>query len=97
MSLFGSADAPYTILRFARRHGQCTDGSRDGEPCSNDTDCPGGSCPVTCAGAPGTQCVADGECGMDGPCGRNFDLDLLPEVPAGGPAILSRGSDDGFC
>ena len=31
ISLFGSADAPYTILRFAHRHGQCIGGGRAGE------------------------------------------------------------------
>ncbi len=44
VSLFGSADAPYTILRFARNQGTCSGGGRDTLACSNDTDCPGGSC-----------------------------------------------------
>jgi hypothetical protein len=46
VSLFGSADAPYTILRFARRQGTCSGGGRDTLACSNDTDCPGGSCAI---------------------------------------------------
>ncbi|HVM95535.1 MAG TPA: hypothetical protein VMT89_04055, partial [Candidatus Acidoferrales bacterium] len=47
VSLFGSADAPYTILRFARRQGTCNGGGRNTLACSNDTDCPGGSCAIS--------------------------------------------------
>ncbi len=47
VSLFGSADAPYTILRFARHQGNCSGGGRDTLACSNDSDCPGGSCAST--------------------------------------------------
>ncbi|HUO38143.1 MAG TPA: hypothetical protein VMU34_10005, partial [Mycobacterium sp.] len=47
VSLFGSADAPYTILRFARRQGTCSAGGRNTLACSNDTDCPGGSCTIS--------------------------------------------------
>lgn len=97
VSLFGSADAPYTILRLARRHGQCSGGGRDGLACSNDTDCPGGSCPATCVGAPATTCSDDLDCGVDGPCGRNFDFDVIPEVPSGGALVLDRSSTDGMC
>jgi hypothetical protein len=44
VALFGSADAPYTILRLARQHGTCSAGSRGGERCSAHPDCPGGLC-----------------------------------------------------
>ncbi len=47
VSLFGSADAPYTVLRFARRQGTCSGGGRNTLACSNDTDCPGGGCAIT--------------------------------------------------
>lgn len=97
LSLFGSADAPYTVLRLARRHGQCSAGARAGLACSNDTDCPGGSCPATCVGAPATTCNGDGDCGVDGPCGRNFDFAAIPEVPSGGALVLDRISAGGMC
>ncbi|MBI3784003.1 MAG: hypothetical protein HY270_11440, partial [Deltaproteobacteria bacterium] len=47
VSLFGSADAPYTILRFARNRGTCSGGSRDTLACAAGTDCPGGTCLVS--------------------------------------------------
>ena len=47
VSLFGSADAPNTVLRFARNRGTCSGGSRSGQACSNDLDCTGGACAVT--------------------------------------------------
>ncbi len=47
VALFGSADAPYTILRFARNQGTCSGGGRNTLACSNDTDCPGGTCTST--------------------------------------------------
>ena len=47
VALFGSADAPYTILRFARNQGSCAGGGRATLACSNHTDCPGGSCTST--------------------------------------------------
>ncbi len=97
VSLFGSADAPYTILRLARRHGQCSAGGRAGLACSNDTDCPGGSCPSTCVGSPAALCSNDTDCGVNGPCGRNFDFDVIPEVPSGGALVFDRSSNDGMC
>jgi cysteine-rich repeat protein len=44
VALLGSADAPYTILRFARNKGACSGGGRNGQACSINVDCPGGSC-----------------------------------------------------
>ena len=46
-TLFGSVDAPYTILRFGRNIGTCTGGSRDTLQCETDIDCPGGSCALS--------------------------------------------------
>ncbi len=76
VTLFGSADAPYTILRFARRAGTCSGGGRDTLACSNDTDCPGGSCSIS---------------------GENFNFGILPPVTSGGPLVIPRPSNAGFC
>ena len=72
---FGSADAPYTILRFARRVGVCTGGSDPGRLCEVDLDCPGQKalCESSCAGSPQDQCKKDSDCGLNGPCGELFD------------------------
>ncbi len=72
---FGSADAPYTILRFARRLGVCTGGSDAGRSCEVDVDCPGqrAICELACAGSPQDRCERDADCGTNGPCGELFD------------------------
>jgi Tol biopolymer transport system component len=47
LTLFGSADAPQSVLRIARRSPTgraCTDGIADGHPCEDADDCPQGSC-----------------------------------------------------
>jgi Tol biopolymer transport system component len=96
VTVFGSVDAPYTILRFARRHGTCAGGGNDGQPCSAAEDCPGGTCPTTCVGAPATTCATDPDCGVNGPCGANFDASGL--AAGGGPLVLPRPFiGDGFC
>lgn len=85
---FGSADAPYTILRFARRFGVCTGGSDEGRMCEVDVDCPGSRaiCERACAGSPEDLCVRDSDCGAQGPCGELFDPSMLGEGP-GVPAL----------
>ncbi len=97
ITIFGSADAPYTILRLARRHGTCAGGGNAGARCASDLDCPGGTCPTSCVGNPATPCTTDPECGVDGPCGSLFDLSALP--PPAGPVVLQRTpvGEDGFC
>jgi Tol biopolymer transport system component len=96
VTVFGSVDAPYTILRFARRHGTCSGGGNDGQACSVNEECPGGSCPTSCVGAPATACTADVDCGGNGPCGANFDAAAL--AAGGGPLVLPRPFiGDGFC
>ncbi len=42
LTLFGTADAPETVLRIARR--QCLGGDRGGLACRADTECPSGTC-----------------------------------------------------
>ncbi len=94
ISLFGSVDAPYTILRIGRRHGTCAGGANDGELCNVDIDCPGGSCPTTCVDEPSTPCSDDGDC-TSGACGQLFDFNALsalgpPLFNEGGPLLLPR-------
>jgi hypothetical protein len=89
ITLFGSADAPYTILRIARRAGTCS--NAPGQACVLDTDCPsGGTCPTTCVGGstPGAACASDGQC-TGGRCGALF-ADFRPLATAGGPIPLPR-------
>ena len=88
ITLFGSVDAPYTILRIARRAGTC---SITPKSCVLDSDCPSGkTCPTTCVGgsAPaGTHCSDDGPCSGGGRCGALFD-DFASQATDGGPITL---------
>src|SRR5262245_2411732 len=46
-TLFGSVDAPRTVLRIARRSTtfqECAGGTHDGLPCSEESECPDGIC-----------------------------------------------------
>jgi Tol biopolymer transport system component len=73
LNLFGSADAPYTILRVARRSAsfqQCLAGAYPtlpAVPCNSDDDCP----PVCDGGStnPGQFCTSNGDCTGGGSCG----------------------------
>lgn len=65
---------PLHDLRLGKRFGACQGGGNNGQRCSINEDCPGGTCPTACVGAPNTVCANDGECGGNGPCGRNFDF-----------------------
>jgi len=88
ITLFGSADAPYTILRIARHAGTCSNAAKT---CVHDTDCPaGGTCPSTCVGGstPGTSCASDAQC-SGGRCGALF-ADFRPFVAGGGPLAVPR-------
>jgi len=75
VTLFGSVDAPYTILRFARRHGTCAGGPRGGDRCSSNEDCPGGACPTSCVDAPQVAFSSNAQC-VSGPCGQVFNGDI---------------------
>jgi len=90
ITLFGSADASYTILRFARRAGVCDGGSRDGTACSIDADCRGGTCPTTCVGGANADqvCTSDADCAGER-CGALFS-DFRPLASWGGPLPLRR-------
>ena len=87
VTLFGSVDAPYTVLRLAHHHGTCSGGANDGQRCAALADCPGGLCETSCVNAPATLCSSDSDCGANGPCGALFDVTpLLSE----GPIVLPR-------
>lgn len=97
VSIFGSADAPYTVLRVARRAGRCAGGTHAGQRCTLDADCSGGMCPATCVGGttPDVVCTADGECLGGGRCGALY-ADFRPLTASGGATILPRRGP-GFC
>lgn len=96
LTLFGSADAPQTVLRIARRSPTfqaCTGGQDNGLPCAGGAEeCPGGVCgPTTCAG--GTRaaqpCSDDGSC-PGGECGPAL-FDFATRFTDGtGPVIVPR-------
>src|SRR5439155_232359 len=70
-TFFGSADAPASVLRIARRILQCAGGAHDGSPCATPLDCPGGTCTFrACASGAhaGAPCTGDADCG-GAPCG----------------------------
>src|SRR5207253_7215048 len=86
LTLFGSVDAPYTVLRLARRGArleQCSGGSNYGLPCNGPDDCPSGTCGSgLCVGGSraGLSCMADSDCpGTGTRCGPQlFNLSSLP-------------------
>src|SRR5438876_965293 len=87
LTLFGSADAPYTILRIARRNGRCVGGPDDGQACSSFEDCPGGTCPTTCVGG----ADAGAACGVgDAPEGRA--VARIEQGPFSFPAVAVEGN-----
>lgn len=91
VTLFGSVDAPYTVLRIARRVGHCAGGQNAGKPCGVDLDCPGSTCPTTCVGGgtPGAACTSDGQCAGGGRCGALYG-DFRPLTAGGGPLVRAR-------
>ncbi len=99
LSILGSADAPYTILRVARRHGACVGGNSAGSFCASDLDCPGsGVCGATCARS-FVPCQGDEDCGPGVRCGQLFDPAILRGedgvlfiAPTGGGTISGCGS-----
>jgi hypothetical protein len=85
LSLFGSADAPLTVIRVQSRSGlEChtTQGGATGVACLTDLACGAGeACGASvCEDAPGISCTGDAQC--PGGCGPAlFDLSYL-RVPA---------------
>jgi Tol biopolymer transport system component len=96
-TFFGTADAPETVLRLARRSPDflaCAGGANAGLPCTAVGDCPSGSCnPAGCVGGSsvGTPCGADDVCpgGECGPSLFDFRSRLLQGV---GPVLLRLGA-----
>jgi cysteine-rich repeat protein len=82
VTLFGTADAPQTVLRIARHEvatSQCWGGANDALPCLVAGDCGGGSCggPTCFSGglATDTPCSTDADCPPGGECGPGlFDF-----------------------
>ena len=93
ISLFGSADAPLTVLRIANRRGRCVAGQDAGQDCSIDADClPGGSCQDVCSGGKknGGSCTTGADC-PGGLCGQLFDPGPLVKLSkSGGPVVVPR-------
>lgn len=92
-SLFGSADAPYTILRVARHRvpqSECATGAAVGLPCRSAADCAGEACapPVCTAGErAGAVCSTDANC-PGGECGHGLFELRDRRVAGAGPVIL---------
>jgi len=95
LTLFGSADAPSTVLRMARRNGTCDGGAKSGVLCSAATDCPGGICRNSCTLAPSVFCASNADCAT-GACGEIFDFEPLLPAFDGGPLVLGRTVPE-FC
>jgi cysteine-rich repeat protein len=96
-TLFGTADAPATVLRVARRSlafTQCSGGTNDALPCFDVNDCPGGTCGSGhCSGGgnDGNTCSADSDC-PGGQCGGalfDFSTRLAGNV---GPIAVPRAA-----
>lgn len=98
VTLFGSADAPHTILRVARRFGRCAGGQNEGRACATVLDCPDGtSCDAVCVegGRDGETCVDDADCPA-GHCGVLFDF--ASRVAGGaGPLVVGGKDTPGLC
>jgi len=95
VTLFGSTDVPFTVLRLARRSPsfhECSGGSDPGLPCVTAGDCRGGACgPATCVGGgkPGTVCGGDADC-PGGECGSAL-FEFRDRLAGGvGPVVISR-------
>ncbi len=94
-TLFGSADAPETILRLARRSPnftECHGGGNAGLPCTASGDCPSGTCgPTTCASGSnlGSACGRDADC-AGGECGPSLFEFRARYLDSKGPLVLPR-------
>jgi hypothetical protein len=87
LSLFGSADAPYTVLRIARRSDsfeECHGGTNDGLPCNGPDDCPA---QCSAGSNAGQRCTSDAQC-PGGACST-------PSPGTCGPTVCTSGSNAG--
>lgn len=101
LTVFGSTDAPRSVLRIARRGPalrECRGGDRADLPCADEADCLGGTCDrAACRGGSdaGNACDVDAEC-RGGECGKGL-FDFRPRLANGvGPIVLTRFAA-GFC
>lgn len=97
VTLFGSADAPQTVLRIARHDrvvGQCLAGQDAGLPCLTDAQCAGSMCGgPRCTGGSndGGACAAVADC-PGGECGPGlFDFATRAAFDVG-PVLLRHGA-----
>ena len=97
VTFFGSADAPQTTIRLARRSSifaACTAGAHAGLPCEAAADCPGSSCGAArCVGGSraGLVCTSDTGC-PGGECGSSL-FEFRDRLLLGsGPVLLRRGT-----
>jgi len=99
MTLFGTADAPSTVLRIAHRRGVCS-GGLDGTACEVDAQCGGGTCGDACVGGAndGLACTVAKDCPA-GRCGALYDAAALAALTSNaGPLAIPRvASVAGVC
>ncbi len=91
-TLFGSADAPATVLRIARHRGRCASGRNAGQDCAASTDCFSHPCVDACSGGSnnGQVCASNLDCPM-GTCGALFDdTAFIASTMSGGPIVIGR-------
>ncbi len=96
LSLFGSADAPLTVLRIARFSDgfqECHGGINDGLPCNGPDDCP-----ALCSGGgnAGERCTSDAAC-PGGGCNAPSVASCGPTVCVGGGNAGNPCTADRFC
>ncbi len=85
ITVYGSADAPASVLRISRRRGRCSDTTA--MDCEVDGDCAKGErCDLACSDETRAQCSSDGDC-SGGYCGRNFDHTLLLALASSGTGV----------
>lgn len=106
LTVFGSTDAPHTILRLARRSasfGVCSNDAN--RPCNGDGECQsGGTCGTAtcCTGLTtcgGMACAADAACGPGEECGPSlFDFRTAYSHAGTGPLVFPRlATSGGVC
>jgi len=94
LALFGTVDAPRGVSRIARRSPvfkECSAGTNSGLPCTENEECPGGSCiATTCEGGAqaGSVCDADSDC-PGGECGPSL-FEFRDRLDANvGPVVIA--------
>ena len=88
VTLFGSVDAPTSVLRIAHNVGACVS---NGDPCATVADCHGATCARTCNGGTrdGLDCATSGDC-PGGVCPVLYDDAPLRAMASQGAIDISR-------